>query len=76
MTDNMPIEDAILADLFLHRHSSRDEYKSLKEYGKHANLIARLVERGDVHHVGDGLFRITLQGQKAITDKYPELWHK
>jgi len=74
MTDTVPVEDQILIDLFHWKHSSRDQAKTLTEYRDQAAIVARLVERGDVQHLGSGFFRITLQGQKTITDQYPELW--
>jgi len=74
MTDQPPIDDEILIALFRWKHSSRDQAKTLTEYRDHAAIIARLVEHGHLQHLGSGFFRITLQGQKAITDKYPELW--
>jgi hypothetical protein len=72
--NNPPIEDQILIDLFHWRHTSRDQAKQLTAYLDHPQIIAELVRRGDVQHLGSGFFRITPQGQKTITDKYPELW--
>jgi hypothetical protein len=74
VTDKLPIEDQILIDLFHWHHTSRDQARQLNEYRDQAQIVARLVELGDVQHLGSGFYRITLQGQKTITDKYPELW--
>ncbi len=76
MTDKPPIEDQILIDLFRWRHTSKEQAKRLAEYHDHPRIIAELVQRGDLQHLGSGFFRITLQGQKTISKKYPELWEE
>jgi hypothetical protein len=74
MTRIPSVGDQILIDLFRWRHSSTIEWKSLDEYRDNTPIVTQLVESGLIHHLGEGLFRITLEGQKTITDKYPELW--
>lgn len=71
MTDQKPVEDQILIDLFRQEHGSTGA-KSLDAYSEHT--IAQLVKRHDILHVGDGYFHITMQGQRRITAKYPDLW--
>jgi hypothetical protein len=73
MSDQLPIEDQILVELFQAKHREGAEAKLLTEYRDHARVIARLVGQGDILHLGNGLFRITLQGQQTITNKYPAL---